>query len=287
MCRLETPVGHCLGCGRSRDQIARWVSMTESEREHVWAVLPAKVAEMSIRIRLLPWTPREIAAWVGATMQDGQGTWVIGAPGALAEFPCRSGKEVSVEVSEDTVTVRAPDARFRLRLHDRLRAYSFGESSPIVLGIPRIRIRLATGSVMTALGEDQDAIDSEHRHELLFDFGTGRQCSRFCVRTSDEALRAALASVEGKPWSEALPRIGAQILAVSPVRVVESGLARMEIFSSIPRLGEASPPGAHTHFLPAILAAGDEIPATLALPDYAAPVAIFYPGSTPDNCEPA
>jgi hypothetical protein len=53
------------------------------------------------------------------------------------------------------------------------------------------------------------------------------------------------------------------------------------VFSPIPRAGAKSPVGAHTHFLPQFLIAGDEIPPALALPDYAAPAAIFYPGKPP------
>jgi hypothetical protein len=54
-------------------------------------------------------------------------------------------------------------------------------------------------------------------------------------------------------------------------------LARAEVFSPI-----APPPGipatgARTHFLPPLLATGDEIDAALKLPDYVAPIAVFYP----------
>ena len=63
----------------------------------------------------------------------------------------------------------------------------------------------------------------------------------------------------------------------SPHRVVESALARIEVFTPIPAPGTTTPPGAHTHFLPQFLATGDEAPAGLGLPDYALPVAIYYP----------
>ena len=47
----------------------------------------------------------------------------------------------------------------------------------------------------------------------------------------------------------------------------------------IPAPGAVAPPGAHTHFLPEFLQAGEEAPAGLALPDYALPVAIYYPAA--------
>jgi hypothetical protein len=58
---------------------------------------------------------------------------------------------------------------------------------------------------------------------------------------------------------------------------VESTLARIEVFAPIPLPGGRSPAGAHTHFLPQLLASGEDIPGRLALPDYATPIAIFYP----------
>jgi hypothetical protein len=70
---------------------------------------------------------------------------------------------------------------------------------------------------------------------------------------------------------------GSQILSASPHRVVESCLARIEVYAPIPLPHERSPDGTHTHFLPAFLSSGDEINPSLALPDYAAPAAIFYP----------
>ena len=34
--------GLCMGCGRTLDEIARWVKMTDAERERVLAELPAR-----------------------------------------------------------------------------------------------------------------------------------------------------------------------------------------------------------------------------------------------------
>ena len=45
----------------------------------------------------------------------------------------------------------------------------------------------------------------------------------------------------------------------------------------IPAPGAITLQGAHTHFLPEFLKDGEEALAGLALPDYALPVAIYYP----------
>jgi hypothetical protein len=53
------------------------------------------------------------------------------------------------------------------------------------------------------------------------------------------------------------------------------------VFSPIPLADGKSPAGAHTHFLPQYLLAGHEMPPALAIPDFAAPMAIFYPAKPP------
>jgi hypothetical protein len=242
----------------------------------VWAKLPERLALLAIRVRLLPWTAEEIAQWVGATIAGRRGTWVMGMPGAVAEFPCQEGREVSAEPRDDVVLGRASNALFRLRVHDRLRAFTFAEDGPIVVGVPKGRVTLPIARAFTALGNDWDAIDVAHSEQTLFDFGLGRRWSRFCIRTGGK-LAERLQAVDGQPWSGVLKELGTAIIAESPTRVVESELARIEVFSPIPLLDGKSPAGAHTHFLPKLLLAGDEIPPALALPEYAAPVAIFYP----------
>jgi len=280
VCKIDDATGFCLGCARTRTEVAAWPSLAEFAKEEVWTKLPERLAMLSVRVRLLPWTPDEIAAWVSATITGRRGTWVTGMPGALAEFPCQEGSQVSAEQSENVVLGRATDAFFRLRLHERLRAFSFAEDGPVVLGLPKAHLDLPIASTFTELGKDRDAIDSLHVECTLFDLGLGRRCSRFCIRTGG-TLVEKLQTVTGQPWSSALKELGAAIIAENPTRVVESNLARIEVFSPIPQADGKSPTGAHTHFLPQYLRAGHEIPPALAIPDFAAPMAIFYPGKPP------
>jgi predicted Fe-S protein YdhL (DUF1289 family) len=44
ICTLDRASGLCLGCGRTIDEIARWSVMSEAERRHVMAELPARNA---------------------------------------------------------------------------------------------------------------------------------------------------------------------------------------------------------------------------------------------------
>lgn len=278
ICKLDERTGHCLGCARTGDEIARWSGMGEAERDGIWTLLPARFAALSLHIRLLPWTADEIAAWVATTVRERRGTWVTGMPGALAEFPCTPPREIVTHENPEGVVARAEDGAFSLTLHDKLRAFAFASDGPIVLGLPKTRLALPSAATLTEIGPDVAALDARHRSDVLFDMGLGRQSSRFGIRSGDGRLTDALRRLCGRPWPEVMYEAGMQIIAVGPHRVVESTLARVEIYTPIPLPGGTSPPGAHTHFLPEFLKSGEEIPAGLALPDFALPIAVFYPG---------
>lgn len=277
VCQIDEKTGYCLGCARTRGELGDWMTMTEAQRDSVWAAIPARLESLSVRTRLLPWTPAEIAQWVADGIANGSGTWVTGVPGAVAEFPCGNGRQIDVHVEGEALIARAPDAVLRLRIGPKLRAFTAGESGPVVLGLPRGRAAMPVNSTVEALGADTDAVDTLHRQHQLFDFGVGRVSSRFCIRTDDKELIALMFANSGKHWSEVMPTAGMKILSVGPNRVVESAAARIEVFAPIPLPGGDSPDGAHTHFLPAYLASGEEIAKGLALPDFALPAAVFYP----------
>ncbi len=44
ICTLDARQGLCLGCGRTIDEIARWPTMSASERTRVMGQLPARLA---------------------------------------------------------------------------------------------------------------------------------------------------------------------------------------------------------------------------------------------------
>lgn len=258
--------------------------MSESQRDAIWAKLPERLASLSVRVRLLPWIREELVDWVRDTIVAGQGTWVVGAPGAVAEFPSFDGAPINVSVEAGVITAERPDAAFRLAITDKVRAFAFTDGGPIVLGLPRGRAAFpSSASELKPLGPDTGAIGEAHRNDMLFDIGIGRRYTRFCVRSNNEELLSSLSKIGGQHWSNFMPIMLSQFIAVSPHRVVETAAARIEIFAKIPGPGESSPNGAHTHFLAEFLKSGDEIPPSLAPPDYAAPVAIFYPSKSNAN----
>jgi predicted Fe-S protein YdhL (DUF1289 family) len=280
ICTLDNATGYCLGCGRTGNEIGDWISMSEGQRDAVWKKLPTRLSTLSVRVRLLPWTGDELVNWVRDTIAARLGNWVVGAPGAAAEFPCGRDRAISLNAKSGAIEAHTPDASFRLRINEKVRAFAFSEGGPIVLGLPKGRAAVRSASVLQPLGPDADAIDEGRRSEQLFDLGFGRESSRFCVRTGDEAVASKLSAHAGRRWPEVMSAIGARLISASPNRVVESAVARIEVFTKIPLPGGQSPAGAH--FRTDVLKADREIAASLELPTYAAPVAIFYPAGTSD-----
>jgi hypothetical protein len=243
----------------------------------IWNELPARLDQLAIKARLLPWTRDELKRWVISTLADRRGTWVTGVPGAVAEFPVRPERPIKIDVNDAAIEAQATDAHFRLTLHDKLRGFAFAGAGPIVLALPRNRASVPQVQGFTALGVDRDAVGYRYRTHELFDLGLRRQCCRFMLRTSSAAFASMMRQHKRKALEPLLRDAGAAILQESPHRVVESALARIEVFTRIPLPGEKSPEGAHTHLLPSVLESGGELPSGLAIPAFACPIAIYYP----------
>jgi predicted Fe-S protein YdhL (DUF1289 family) len=44
ICRLDPRTRHCIGCGRSIDEIAAWPELSDAQRLAIKAELPARIA---------------------------------------------------------------------------------------------------------------------------------------------------------------------------------------------------------------------------------------------------
>lgn len=43
VCSIDDKTGYCFGCGRTRDEIASWIEMTDVERRSLMEQLPARL----------------------------------------------------------------------------------------------------------------------------------------------------------------------------------------------------------------------------------------------------
>lgn len=51
VCSIDMKTGFCLGCGRTRDEIAAWMTMPPERRRSVMAELPARLETVERRPR--------------------------------------------------------------------------------------------------------------------------------------------------------------------------------------------------------------------------------------------
>lgn len=51
VCSIDDRTGYCFGCGRTRDEIADWISMSGEQRREIMAELPARLATVERRPR--------------------------------------------------------------------------------------------------------------------------------------------------------------------------------------------------------------------------------------------
>jgi hypothetical protein len=95
---------------------------------------------------------------------------------------------------------------------------------------------------------------------------------RFCVRTGEASLIAALQRANGLDALDPTIGLVPALLASSPNRMAIS-IGRIEVFGPIVRSDRAGP---HTHLLPKLLAYRNELEPGFALPEgYAAGASMF------------
>lgn len=287
VCRLDEASGLCLGCGRSGDEIAAWRDLDDARRAEVWQLLPERMAGLGCEFRLLPLAGAELADRLLATARNPWTVFAIGVQGALAEFMRFPRDRAVVGGDAGCLLIQSGLGALRLETHPSIRVFGFGPEGgapdEVVLAVHRARLASPPASTITELGPDVQAIREADRDAHLFDLGLDRPTLRFCVRTSDGELTAALRACAGRPLAAVADRLVPRLLERHPHRVAISRLGRIEVTQPIGiRNGESgTPEGPHTHLMPELLRSGRELaPGRELPPDYAPAVSIFPgPGS--------
>jgi uncharacterized protein len=57
ICLMHEPSGHCIGCGRTLDEIALWSVLDDDDKRAVWALLPARMAALPMDTPTPPFPP--------------------------------------------------------------------------------------------------------------------------------------------------------------------------------------------------------------------------------------
>ncbi len=279
-CRIDDSSGLCLGCARTRTEIAVWRDARDEDRNRILSELPGRRERLGIRIQKLGWAIEDIRAFILSTLKPGGGTWVSGLFGAVAEFCVGDEDGIAVDICAQSVIAQTAQGAISFNRLEQVSVFSIGVSQAtevIVFAFPREDTALTAAPGLTRMGLDEEAIRPENRHETLYDFGLASVVAGFCVRTDDPGLMARLDGWLDETYRHFLPALGKEFIQVSPVRVVRNAIGRIEVFTPIPAPGEQSPSGPHTHFLPEYLAQGHDLPPNLQIPDAYVPCFIHYP----------
>jgi len=188
----------------------------------------------------LPEKPDDI---VRRHLGDSVHRWSVGTYGAIGEFEY-DADEPGLHVDLDRLSVRSNRGAISVRDLREVRAFALiddaGHTSEIAFCSPR---RGFSRAIVAAL----DAV--------TFDVGIGSPHIDMLVRLAphDAETASAMRACIGRPLSrEAATAIG----RASPMRILVSPIARLEVDQPIPPPGGCSPAGPHTHLLPHLLALG-------------------------------
>lgn len=222
---------------------------------------------------------QQVAALVRMHLDQPASSWSVGELGALAEFHLDGAAR-----RDGDFTLACAGGALRVLLLPPVRMLACETPSAnarlwnhvVLFCLPRDLARMVGRTLVCEVGVDDQAIDPAARADVLFDLGLGLQTADFMVRTGDAALLRVLRRAQGFPWSDAV-ELQHAVVAASPVRVVASRLARIEVCNAIPTPDGASPQGPHTHLLPALLQQRRVHDANLPVPDGLWPCLCLYP----------
>jgi len=269
VCRLDEATGWCVGCGRAGEELFGWGELPAARQRAVWAELPARMAQLRRPVRVAPWGVTALMPKLRALTAAPGTVWSLGGPGASAEFMASPAAPVTVEDAGAGLLARHPEGAIAFTPKAGVRGFvrdSDEAGRELILARYRVGRRRPPAGVVTELGADEATLDPAARWHVRFDLGLGQPAYRFCVRTADDGLLATLRKAAGAAFTARLD-LARALVAASPARVVATSAGRCEVTGPIPRAGEATPMGPHTHLLPDRLVPPGRFEAELGLPE--------------------
>lgn len=219
----------------------------------------------------------DAGALIGRLLADPAQAWSTGSFGAIAEFMRDADEPLLVDASNSPARRQLATARGAIAVARRndvqILAYEtpsadgIGWSSAIAFCLPDAAAAGPARTVVTELGPDADAVRPEDREGILFDLGLGIPHAEACVRASTPDALAVLRALSGQPLLSEDPGPRRAVAGTGAHRVFTTRLARIEVFQAVPKAGETSPEGPHTHLLPRLLASGRAASANTPIPD--------------------
>jgi hypothetical protein len=92
-------------------RLPKWRGASPDVLQAIWAQLPARRAQLGIRIHRLGWAQADIQAFVANTLKC-SGTWVIGVYGAVAEFSTAPEEPAEISVDRESIVACSQRGRY-------------------------------------------------------------------------------------------------------------------------------------------------------------------------------
>jgi predicted Fe-S protein YdhL (DUF1289 family) len=224
-CRLDPETGWCIGCARSREELAAWRDLDAAARARVWSVLPGRKPRLGLAFRLEPWTAAEALARLARRIEGEAPLVAMGPWVRLAVHKLR--------LTAGTLEIAGKVGRIVIRSDPSLRLFRLvGPGAEVVLAIHRSRLPPVAG-VVSEGGPDADALDPEARAAVRFDLGVVVGATRLAVRARDQdAIRH---------WrGQCGRRFAADVVAGDVTWIVTTPVGRAELAAG-PDLAASSP----------------------------------------------
>ena len=233
----------------------------------------------------LRWRMADIQTVLTDHLNDPATGWSLGSFGALAEFHRDPDEAAEIATTNGGTSVVTPRGAIRVDGHAETRLVPYEGLSKIptawtqgvMVCLPDGAAALTGRDGVAELGPDPAALMPAGGADRLFDLGLGIGHVDVCVRTGDAALIERLRRAAGTPFLALAGDVVEALKAANPVRVFAAKLGRVEVAQAIPRKGEISPMGPHTHILPELLGRGRHHAANVPVPDGFVPALAFYP----------
>ena len=179
---------------------------------------------LGLSFRLLPWSGAVLFSELIRLAREPKTGWSIGVYGAVAELTSLNHATPTTEVGEESLVLRTSGGALRISPPAGTRMFELvGATRNVerrVLALHRSRLRGIPAVGVTELGADEDAIEPTHNADRLFDLGVTRSVVRFCVRTGEPPLVAALRQANGLDPLDLTNGLVPVLLANSPDRIL-------------------------------------------------------------------
>lgn len=218
-------------------------------------------------------------------IEDAGSSWSVGTFGAIAEFHRDPDESATVTVGADRVSAVTDRGAVSLAVVPGLRAFAYETagghggrwSHAVALCLPTHLVDGHQRRWVTELGPDTSATRPHERDSILFDVGLGCAQVDVCVRSATPEVVRVFRAAIGRSILDPGNAIMSDMPRLSPHRVFTTSFARVEVYQPVPPPDGTTPPGPHTHVLPALIRETRTHAATVPIPEGWVPCATLYP----------